>query len=249
MHSAGRCLLLLLLVPLTTVRAQGCKPPLWFSLHRPDCYIATDGSGPTPDSALANAYGKVVTIIGAPNISSITTIITDKQIKTGTLHYDTASISSNGLGSRNYSSPLFSTVEGVPSTELCGDGNYHYYLLVCTSRSRSRCTLQYPRNSAAIALSMVLPGCGQIYKKRNSRGVAFLCSFLAGVAAGGICYLASDVIYDRACAARTASVRQDYSNRRNGLLFAVGGSAALSIGVYGWNVYDAYTVSGVPIFR
>jgi hypothetical protein len=246
---AGKFIVFLwvLIVSVTALRAAGVFDG--DAIHSlPPCFIECKGAAPTRSGAVEEAWNLLFSTLYKSSVREITDTFTLVQTRINGNRIDSICNIISTAGN--------STLEDGRKLELFVNcplekkgGDYRHLLIACIADDECACTISYPDNTAATALSAVIPGSGQIYKKRTARGVTFLSSFIVTVAAGGICYLAGDVMYNKAQQARTPAARQQYTDRRNGYLFGAGGAAAVALCIYGWNIYDAHAIAGVPIFR
>lgn len=227
-----------------------CKSPEWYNisgLRISDCYYQSHGMGRTSADALSQAWGAVISSIGASHTSQIESRLSDIQKSTNGIRIDSTSIESISQGTVfNDGSRIFKIVELFQTTDPCEDGLYHAYLLVCLSNFNCACTIQYPSNTAAVCRSVILPGWGQIYKGKTKRGIRF-STFSLALAGGAVTsFILSSQNQTRAANARTDPTRQHYTSWRDGTYYCGIGLSVCFAGVYIWNIFDAKNTRGIP---
>ena len=229
--------------------SQECDPPQWFG-RSPKGYAASVGHGPTADSAMNAAWAdlfaqlarsktarieeKFSLLSGRDNGAKIEEI--RNSIKADGIFYD------NGA-------PLFTIMATYQTPHPCGDKGYSHYILVCRSQEGCLCAIKSPSDIGALARSALLPGWGQVYKGRTGRGVIFGSAIALIAGSAIICFPLSDQMYRKAADARTIATREYYSGTRNTLFYAGIGLSISAIVIYGWNLFDARNVEGVPALR
>ena len=232
-----------------TGHAQSCSPPPWYG-SLPSGYIAAMGRGSSANSAADDAWAGMLTRLANAETNRI-----ESRFSLSSSRYDGVSGEEikNELVARGVvlsgNAPMLKVMATHSTPYPCKSGGYAHYLLVCRDGNGSMCIMKNPSDAAAVSRSALFPGWGQSYKGHNRRAFFFgsvMALFTAGAA---VSFPASDNMYSKAVASRTAEARDHYASRRDLYYYCGIGLSAAALVIYVWNLFDARNIDGIPVLE
>jgi hypothetical protein len=229
--------------------AGECDPPPWFG-SLPAGYTASRGVGSTADEAMRAAWRSLLAQLARTATNRVEEEFVLESGRENGLVTERIRrvVRTKGVYYRN-GRPLFTVMASAHSAQPCSKEGFVHYLLVCRTEQGCRCRMSAPSDGGALLRSAVVPGWGQAYKGRGPRAVGFggAVAVLAGGAA--LCFPLGESAARRAGEARTVAARNTYTHRRDALYYGGIGLSITALIVYGWNLFDARHVEGVPELR
>lgn len=235
-----------LVVPLT---AGDCDPPPWFG-SLPAGYTASRGEGSTADEAMRSAWRSLLAQLARTATSRVEEEFVLESGRDNGLSTERIKrvVRTQGVYYRN-GRPLFTVIASARSAGPCFGEGFVHYLLVCRTEEGCRCRMSIPSDGGAVVRSTLLPGWGQAYKGRGRRAVCFGAAIAALAGGAALCFPLGETAARRAGDARTVAARTSYTRRRDALYYGGIGLSITALIVYGWNLFDAGHVEGVPELR